>query len=101
MSAVKKATVTAITARALPKAVDELGALLAQIAALEERADEIKRDLKATGLDVVEGKLFAATIIQAERKSLPKEAVVAALGQAWVDANSKAIKVTSVKVTSR
>jgi hypothetical protein len=50
---------------------------------------------------VVEGKLFSATIIQAERKTLPKEAVVAALGQAWVDANSKAIKVTSVKVTSR
>ena len=54
--------------------VDTLGQLLAQIADLTKRADAIKdaikEDASAGGAKVVEGELFKATYVEANRSSV-------------------------------
>ena len=42
--------------------VDRLGYLSSEQAELKEEADSIKSDLRASGLDAIEGRLFRATI---------------------------------------
>ena len=48
------------------KAADRLGVVLAEIAPLNKEAEQLKEMLRASGLDVVEGDLFRATISQTE-----------------------------------
>ena len=105
--------------------VDTLGHLLAQIAELTKQADAIKDGIKdsasAGGAKVVEGNLFKATYIEANRSSTEWLALVATkLGVEadWkkvavkigyeeqdvpkvIAANTKTTAVFSVKVTSR
>jgi hypothetical protein len=105
--------------------VDTLGALLAQIADLTKQADSIKDAIKdsasAGGAKVVEGAIFKATYIEANRSSIDWLALVSAkLGVEadWkkvavkvgydekdvpeaIAANTKTTAVFSVKVTSR
>lgn len=46
-------------------AVDRLGYVQAEIAPLKTEEDQIKKMLRATGMDVIEGDVFRATISQA------------------------------------
>ena len=87
--------------------VDELGALLAQIADLTKRADAIKDQFKdnasAGGVKAVEGDLFKATYVEANRTSVDYKALCADLGitAEQIAKYSKTAAVFSVKVTSK
>jgi hypothetical protein len=87
--------------------VDVLGSLLAQISELTKEADAIKDGLKdaatAGGDKVVEGALFKATAIEANRSVVDYKKLCADLGiTADVLAQyTKTTAVFSIKVTAR
>lgn len=87
--------------------VDELGLLLAQIAELTAKADAIKDSIKdaatAGGDKVIEGNLFKATVVEANRKSTDWKAVakVCNIPEDVIIANTSVTAVFSVKTTSR
>ena len=85
--------------------VDTLGALLAQIKDLTDRADEIKDAIKdsasAGGAKVVEGALFKATYIESNVTSFDKDAFIKEHGAAVYAKYSKTSARFTVKVTSR
>ena len=87
--------------------VDTLGELLARIAELTKQADAIKDSIKDQaslgGAKVVEGALFKATYIEANRKTTDWKAIAEIYNipdEVIID-NSKVTAVFSVKVTSR
>ena len=87
--------------------VDTLGELLARIAELTAQADKIKDDIKDSaskgGAKVVEGALFKATYIEANRKTTDWKAIAEIYNipdEVIID-NTKVTAVFSVKVTSR
>jgi len=87
--------------------VDKLGMLLAQIAELTAKAEEIKDELKdaatAGGAKVVEGNLFKATVVETNRKTTDwkKIAKVYNIPEDVIIANTSITAVFSVKTTSR
>lgn len=87
--------------------VDELGALLAQIADLTKRADAIKDQFKdnanAGGAKAVEGDLFKATYTEANRTNVDYKSLCVDLGITadQIAKYSKTVAVFSVKVASR
>ncbi len=87
--------------------VDELGLLLAQIAELTAKADAIKDSIKdaatAGGAKVVEGNLFKATVVEANRKTTDWKAIakVCNIPEDIIIANTSITAVFSVKTTSR
>jgi hypothetical protein len=65
--------------------IDELGELLAQIADLTKRADEIKTELREiatapAGTNVFEGAVFKATVVSQNRNAVDYKALIAELG---------------------
>ena len=82
--------------------VDTLGHLLAQIAELTKQADAIKDVIKENG-QTVEGNLFKATYIEANRKVVDTKKMYADLGitEDTVAKYTSVTAVFSVKVTSR
>lgn len=87
--------------------VDKLGMLLAQIAELTAKAEEIKDELKdaatAGGAKVVEGNLYKATVVEANRKVTDWKAIakVCNIPEDVIIANTSITAVFSVKTTSR
>jgi len=87
--------------------VDTLGQLLAQIADLTKRADAIKdaikEDASAGGAKVVEGELFKATYVEANRSTVDWKGVAKVLNipAALIAEHTKTTAVFSVKVTSK
>jgi hypothetical protein len=87
--------------------VDELGLLLAQIADLTAKADAIKDSIKdaATkgGPAVVEGNLFKATVVEANRKVTDWKAIakVCNIPEDIIIANTSVTAVFSVKTSAR
>jgi hypothetical protein len=85
--------------------VDQLGALLAQIADLQKQADAIKDAIKdsasAGGAKSIEGSLFKATYSESDRCVFDKEAFVKAFGAEAYAKFTKTTAVFTVKVTSR
>jgi hypothetical protein len=87
--------------------VDELGLLLAQIKELEARADKIKDAIKdgatAGGDKVVQGNLYTATVVEANRKVTDWKAIAKAcnIPEDVIIANTSITAVFSVKTTSR
>ena len=85
--------------------VDTLGSLLAQIADLTKQADSIKDGIKdsasAGGAKVVEGALFKATYVEANRTVFDKDAFIKEFGADAYAKYTKTTAVFSVKVTSR
>ena len=87
--------------------VDTPGQLLAQIAELTKQADAIKDQFKdnasAGGAKAVEGDLFKATYVEANRTNVDYKALCADLGITadQIAKYSKSVAVFSVKVTSR
>ena len=87
--------------------IDQLGAILAQIADLEKQAtaikDAIKDSASAGGDKVVEGSLFKATYLESNRKTVDYKTLCADLG-ITADQIAQYTSVTavfSVKVSSR
>jgi 3-deoxy-D-arabino-heptulosonate 7-phosphate (DAHP) synthase len=82
--------------------VDTLGQLLAQIADLTKQADAIKDQIKDGG-KTVEGVLFKATYVEANRKSVDTKKMYADLGitDDVVAKYTNTTAVFSVKVTAR
>ena len=87
--------------------IDTLGTLLAQIAELTAKADAIKDSIKdaatAGGAKVVEGNLFKATVVEANRKTTDWKAIakVCNIPEDIIIANTSITAVFSVKTTSR
>jgi hypothetical protein len=87
--------------------VDELGLLLAQIAELTAKADAIKdaiKDAATSGGDkVVEGNLFKATVIEANRRVTDWKAIakVCNIPEDVIIENTSISAVFSVKTTAR
>lgn len=85
--------------------VDTLGALLAQIKDLTDRADAIKDSIKDAasngGAKVVEGALFKATYTETNRSVFDKDAFIKVHGADAYAQFTKTTAVFSVKVTSR
>lgn len=87
--------------------VDRLGFLLAQIAELTKEADGIKDELKdaatAGGPQVVEGNLFKATVVEANRKVTDWKAIakVCKIPEDVIIANTSVTAVFSVKTAAR
>lgn len=87
--------------------VDELGMLLAQIADLTKRADEIKDSIKdsatAGGAKVYEGVMFKATFMETNRSTVDYKLLCADLGVTaeQIAKYTKTTAVFSVKTTAR
>ena len=87
--------------------VDTLGLLLAQIAELTAKADAIKDQIKdsatAGGAKVIEGNLYKATVVEANRKVTDWKAIakVCNIPEDVIIANTSITAVFSVKTTSR
>ncbi len=87
--------------------VDTLGLLLAQIAELTAKADAIKDSIKdaatAGGAKVVEGNLYKATVVEANRKVTDWKAIakICNIPEDVIIANTSITAVFSVKTTSR
>ncbi len=87
--------------------VDTLGMLLAQIAELTKQADAIKDSIKdaatSGGATVVEGNLFKATVVEANRKVTDWKAIakVCNIPEDVIIANTSITAAFSVKTTSR
>jgi hypothetical protein len=87
--------------------VDKLGLLLAQIADLTKQADAIKDEIKdaatAGGPSSVEGNLYKATVVEANRKVVDWKAIakVCNIPESVIADNTSVTAVFSVKTTSR
>lgn len=87
--------------------IDKLGLLLAQIAELTAEADKIKDAIKdaatAGGAKVVEGNLFKATVVEANRKVTDWKAIakVCNIPESVIADNTSITAVFSVKTTAR
>ena len=92
------AVVKSISAAALARNVDKLGALNAQIAALVEQADGIKADLKAIGVGEYYGKTFKAVVSKRESSRLEAAKVKALLSPAQLIACTVASTSTAVSL---
>jgi hypothetical protein len=81
---------------------DQLGALLAEIAILDEKAEAIKKAMKEVG-GVHDGVLFRSTVIESNRSVTDWKALCASqgIGVDVVAAHTKVTAVYSVKTTSK
>jgi len=81
---------------------DQLGALLAEIAILDEKAEAIKKAMKEVG-GVHDGVLFRSTVIESNRSVTDWKALCASqgIGADVVAANTTTTAVYSVKTTSK
>jgi hypothetical protein len=83
--------------------VDTLGLLLAQIAELEAKANQIKQSLKEEGAGIYEGSMFKANVIVANRSTVDFKQVFAecSVPAEVIARNTKLAEVITVKLTSR
>lgn len=81
---------------------DQLGALLAEIAVLEKKAEAIKSAMKEAG-GVHDGVLFRSTVVESNRSVTDWKALCKAqnIGADVVAAHTKVTAVYSVKTTSK
>lgn len=85
----------------LPAVVDEYADLLARIKPLQERADELKAALKATGLERISGTKHDAVIVLSERESVDSAALRADLGEDIIQPYLRQTLVTTLKLTGK
>lgn len=81
--------------------VDEYAELLARIAPLQERADQIKAVLKDTGYERIDGTKHTAVITLSERETVNTKALRADLGEAIIAPYLSRSLVTTLKCTAR
>jgi hypothetical protein len=82
-------------------AVDELAELLAQIAPLQKRADDLKEQLKATGLERIIGTKHEAVVSLSERETMDTKRLREDLGEELLAPYLRSTLVTTLKVTAR
>lgn len=82
-------------------AVDELAGLLARIAPLQARADQLKSALKALGMERIDGTLHTAVISLSERETIDSKALRADLGEAIIAPYLRRTLVETLKLTAR
>jgi hypothetical protein len=86
--------------------IDTLGVILANIAALEKRAEEIKKSLKEeasmSGQHHFDGQLFRAIYVESNRSTVDWKAIAAkyAIPAEAIAAHTKTQAVYSVKVSA-
>jgi len=72
---------------------DELGAIRAQISALEKRKDLLSEALKGRarllGEYIFKGEVFTSEIVEMSRSSLDSEAIRQEMDTDWIDAHTK------------
>ena len=84
-------------------AVDQLGFIAAQVAELTKRADSIKANLKASGIDSVEGEFYRASISRSERFTTDWHAIAEKFepSRQLVTAHTTSTEVVTVRVGAR
>lgn len=88
---------------ATTRAVDQLGALRAEIADLQAEAKRIETVLKESGAGTYEGADYRATVSIATRATVAWKAIAEKLGASaqMIRGNTKHAEVTTLKVTAR
>ena len=77
---------------------DQLGAVKAEIAALEDREKNLRDELIRRGVSESQGAAFSAQITEAIRWTLNTQTVKSEMGQAWWDARCRQSAVTTVTI---
>ena len=77
---------------------DQLGAVKAEIAALEEREKNLRHELIRRGVSESQGAAFSAQITEAIRWTLNTPTVKAEMGETWWNARCRQSAVTTVTV---
>lgn len=85
----------------LTSAIDRLGNIKAQIAALKKEEDALKAVLIENGVGAYEGDVWRATVSVAERSNLDLDAVREKLSAQFLRAHTTVTEVTSVRVVAR
>ena len=85
----------------LTSAIDRLGNVKAQIAALKKEEDALKAVLIDNGPGAYEGDTWRATVSVADRETLDMEAVREKLTPQFIRAHTNVTEVTSVRVVAR
>lgn len=80
---------------------DQIGQIDAQIKALTEQLDALKKQAKSSGLDLIEGQVFVVSIDKSIRASLDTSKVKKELGQQWYDDHCNLAEVTTVRIKVR
>lgn len=94
--------VTPYTEEELSAAIDALGELKAQMAALENAETAIKKRLtKTIGTGAAEGAMFRVTVTVSQRETLDMEAVRNHLSPQFIRAHTTTKDVTTLRVTAR
>jgi hypothetical protein len=89
--------------KALPKIVDELGLLKAEIADLTEKRADLEQILKDSGKDAIDGKIYRATISRFSQLKVAwqKIAVKLEASRQIIKANSSRTDVVRVNTNTR
>ena len=77
---------------------DQLGAVKAEIAALEDREKNLRDELIHRGVSESQGAAFSAQISEGIRWTLNTQAVKSEMGLAWYDARCRQSRVTTITV---
>jgi hypothetical protein len=77
---------------------DQLGAVKAEIAALEDREKNLRHELIHRGVSESQGAAFSAQITEAIRWTLNTQTVKAEMGETWFNARCRQAAVTTVTV---
>jgi N-methylhydantoinase B/oxoprolinase/acetone carboxylase alpha subunit len=85
----------------LTSAIDRLGDVKAQIAALKKEEETLKAVLIENGVGAYEGDTWRATVSVAERSNLDLDAVREKLSAQFLRAHTTVTEVTSVRLTAR
>jgi N-methylhydantoinase B/oxoprolinase/acetone carboxylase alpha subunit len=85
----------------LTSAIDRLGNVKAQIAALKKEEDALKAVLIEQGPGAYEGDTWRATVSQSERETLDMVAVREKLSAQFIRAHTNVTPVTTVRVVAR
>lgn len=81
--------------------VDELAAIKAAIAPMQEREAALKEALKATGRERIDGTEHTAVVSLSERETVDAKALRADLGEDIIRPYLRQTLVTAVKLTAR
>ncbi len=87
----------------LIQASDDLGIVLAEIAALQEQKGDLQKVLIDSGFDEIDGELFRATVSHSVRKQVAWKRIAEKLGVSnqQIAANTKKIPIDTVRVVAR
>ena len=87
----------------LIQASDDLGTILAEIAALQEQKGDLQKVLIDSGFDEIDGTLFRATVSHSVRKQVAWQRIAEKLGVSnqQIAANTTKIDIDTVRVVAR